>query len=194
MADLITETDLDEYGIEVGSHEAAVTKRLIRSASAAVRQAAASPILETTSTVTLFPNGGQLLRLPGLPIRAVEAVERDGDPVTGWKRRNSGIYRPAGWGMDEVTVTYIHGFRDVPDDIKELVVSMVIAGLHASRDEEGLALNNGQIQSIRIDDYSETYSTSGDSVEAVTPMALPSRTRRWLSARFGGGAEVVTTL
>ena len=202
MTDLIGVSDLTDYGVVIADSETAVVGRLIRSASAAVVRAAGAPIIQSTSTVTLLAFDGQLLRLPGLPIRSVASVAlSDGSVLTDWLQSVSGLYRRDGWGSSDVpglespqqvTVTYTHGFATVPDDIAELVVSMVIAGLEAFRSGD-LGLNNGRVSSVGVDDYKEAYAT-GLEVEAVTPMTLPSRTRQWLAAQFGNGAQVVRTV
>lgn len=203
MTDLISVSDLTDYGVVVADSETAVVGRLIRSASAAVCNAAGAPIIQSTSTVTLTAFDGQLLRLPGLPVQSVQSViaTEDGSVITDWVLVASGLYRRSGWGMSDapgmdgpltVTVTYTHGYAAVPDDIAELVVSVVIAGLEAFRSGD-LGLNNGRVSSVGVDDYKESYAT-GLEVEAVTPMTLPSRTRHWLAARFGNGSQVVKTL
>jgi hypothetical protein len=203
MTDLISTSDLTDYGVVIAAGEVAVVNRLIRSASAAVCNAAGAPIIQSTSTVTLTAFDGQLLRLPGLPIQSVQSViaTADGSVITDWVPVASGLYRRSGWGLSDapgldgpmqVTVTYTHGLAIVPADIAELVVSVVIAGLEAFR-SENLGLNNGRVSSVGIDDFKEGYATGLD-VEAVTPMTLPSRTRRWLAARFGNGSQVVKTL
>jgi hypothetical protein len=69
---------------------------------------------------------------------------------------------------------------------------MVIAGLDAYRSGD-LGLNNGRFASVAVDDFKESYAT-GLEVEAVTPMTLPSRTKQWLAAQFGNGAQVVRTV
>lgn len=202
MTDLISTSDLADYGVVIAAGEVAVVNRLIRSASAAVCNAAGAPIIQSTSTVTLTAFDGQLLRLPGLPIQAVISVaDASGAVITDWVPASAGVYRRSGWGLSDapgmdgpqqITVTYTHGFATVPDDIAELVVSVVIAGLEAFRSGD-LGLNNGRVSSVGIDDYKEAYATGLD-VESVTPMTLPSRTRHWLAARFGNGSQVVRTL
>lgn len=203
MADLISVSDLSDYGVVVAANEAAVVGRLIRSASEAVCNASGAPIIRSTSVVTLTAFDGQLLRLPGLPIQSVASVvaAADGSVITDWMQVDAGVFRRSGWGVSSVpgfdgpqrvTVTYTHGFTTVPADIQELVVSMVIAGLEAFRSGD-LGLNNGRVSSVGIDDFKEAYAT-GPEIEAVTPMTLPSRTRHWLAARFGNGAQVVKML
>lgn len=203
MTDLINVSDLTDYGVVVADSETAVVGRLIRSASAAVCRAAGAPIIQATSIVTLTVFDGQLLRLPGLPIQSVQSViaVADNSTVDGWIPVTAGLYRRDGWGVSDVpglqapqqvAVTYTHGYTTVPDDVAELVVSMVIAGLEAFRSGD-LGLNNGRVSSVGVDDYKEAYAT-GLEVEAVTPMTLPSRTRNWLAAQFGNGAQVVRTV
>lgn len=204
---LISAADLADYGVSVASTETVLVGRLIDAASQAVIQAAGSPILRTTSSVTLVAAGGTLLRLPGLPIVSVQSATIGGVSILGPSADGSidpgncvlngaGLYRPTGWanyGPEMVDITYTHGYTAVPTDVVDLLVAMVIAGLSAARSgDDGLAMNNGRMSSVSIDDYKEAYAT-GD-VEAVTPMMLPKRTRDWLSSRFGGGAQVVTAL
>lgn len=204
---LIAVEDLTDYGVSIASDEMVLVGRLIAAASQAVIQAAGSPILQTTSTVTLVAAGGTMLRLPGLPIVSAQSVTIGGVNILGADADGSiepgncvlnsaGIYRPTGWanyGPEIVEITYTHGYQTVPMDVVDLVVSMVIAGLSAARSgDDGLAMNNGRMSSVSIDDYKEAYAT-GD-VEAVTPMMLPKRTRDWLASRFGGGTQVVTAL
>lgn len=203
MANLISTSDLADYGVVIADSETAVVGRLIRSASAAVCRAAGAPIIQATSTVQLAAFDGQLLRLPGLPIQSIQSIVSvaNGSDITDWIPVSAGAYRRDGWGASDVPglegpqlieVTYTHGLATTPDDIAELVVSIVIAGLDAYRSGD-LGLNNGRFASVAVDDFKESYAT-GLEVEAVTPMTLPSRTRNWLAAQFGNGAQVVRTV
>lgn len=197
---LITTADLEQYPLppEVVLTDSIVTV-LIESASDEVVDAAGSPIIQKRSTVELLAGRARILRLPGLPVTEIHTVTVDGKPVTDWKRAAAGIYRPSGWaeeGAELVTVDYTHGLPTLPADIKDLVCRMVISGLliAAENDADGFALNNGRLSSIKIDDYAEGYAT-GDTVDAITEMALPQRTRDRLAKRFGNyGAKVVGSL
>lgn len=208
MTSLISVSDLTDYNITIGANEATLVNRLIASASKAVVSAAGSPILRATTTVTLLATGGRLLRLPGQPIQSVQSATVGGTNILGASAdglvppgncvlSNGSLYRPGGWalqGPEQVVITYTHGLLTVPEDIAELVVSVVLAGLTAARDgDDGLAMTNGRISSTAIDDFKEAYAT-GNDVESVTATMLPKRTREWLASRFGGGAQVVTTL
>ncbi len=197
---LITSADLEVYPLpENVDLTGPLTNALINSASAEVVDAAGSPILQRRSVVELPAMRARILRLPGLPVTEVHSVEAEGTPVTDWKRINAGLYRASGWaegGLEIVTVDYTHGLPELPADIKDLVCRMVISGL-LNNDEagaEGFALNNGRLSSVKIDDYAEGYAT-GDTVDAITEMSLPQRTRDRLAKRFGNyGAKVVGSL
>ena len=193
MADLITLADLAAYPVSV-TKTGPLADRLIRSASAAVTDAAQSPILETRSTVEITAMPKKILRLPGLPISEIHSVTVAGVAVTGWVPVEAGVHLAIGWsrdGLERVTVDYTHGLTAVPEDIKDLVARMVLAGLLAAEDGgDGLALSNGRLSSVAIDDFKESYAT-GEDVEAVTEMTLPKRTRDWLASRFGAGGPSV---
>lgn len=198
---LISPDDLSTFDatLDVQDNEMPRINRLIESASEAITTAAGCPIVKTRSTITLLGGRERLLNLPGTPIREVHSVLIDGVELPTGKYRvaSAGIYHPGGWAhnreLPEITIDYTHGFDTVPADIAALAASMVIAGLIAAR-EGGWELHNGNISSIRIDDYQESRATSGEGVESVTPMSLPDRTRQWLSTRFGGGAVVQGSL
>ena len=187
------------YGETVDASETATVNELIASASSAITSAAGTGILAATSTIEVLGLEERLLNLPGAPVRRVDEVLADGtliDPST-YRVTSNGIFRAQGWAcgrdLPNLRITYFHGFDEVPNDIKTLCVSMVIAGLIASR-EGGWDLQNGRMSSIGIDDYREAYATSGEGIEQVTPMDLPERTRNRLRKRFGGGVSVVATL
>lgn len=187
---LITRTFLTGYDAGLDLPDERVD-HLIEVASAEVIDAAGSPILRRTTTVELPSPVMNILHLPGKPIRSVHSVRTEtGGIVGGWRRIHAGIYRPAGWPTGMLTINYDHGLDEVPADIKDLVARMVIAGGYALADQE-LALQNGRLSSVAIDDYKEGYNTT--NVEALTEMQLPEGARTRLAARFGGGGPRVGT-
>lgn len=197
---LITIADLQTYPLPAEvDWDAPIVAVLIESASAEIIDAAGSPIVSKRSTVELPAGRARILRLPGLPVTEIHAVSVDGVPVTGWKRINAGLFRPTGWseaGLEIVTVEYTHGLPVLPADLKDLVCRMVIGGLLSALDGEGdgFTLDNGRLSSVKIDDYAEGYAT-GDTVDAITEMSLPQRTRDRIAKRFGNyGAKVVGSL
>lgn len=199
MPPLATASDLTARGIDAGFAEVDV---FLDVASEEVRQAAGSNITETTGTVSLVGRHDVWLRLPGAPVTAVSTVTKDGTALTDWKLADGRLWRRNGWGGTYrgepavVAVTYTYGLATVPADIVDLVCTMVAAAksaLDSADDGEGLAYDNGRLQSITIDGFSETYATSAEAMSAVTAMTLPTRARQRLAARFGGGAHMVVT-
>lgn len=189
---LATVDDLAALGMALEDGEVPIAERYLAVASAAVREAAGSPISETTSTVVLEGEADQRLRLPGPPIRSVAAVVIDGVTATDWRLRTERLWRFAGWtaadGPSEVEVTYTHGLPEVPDDIIDLVCRLVASALDSYRSsDDGSGLAAGNVTSERIGDYAVTYG--GDNL--ITEMELPDYLRERLAARFGGGAGLV---
>lgn len=186
--------DLTARGLTVESGETAIVGVYLNVASAAVRDAAGSPVSQTTSTITLEGEPDRRLRLPGQPVTAVTVVELDGVPVTDWRLRSGALWRAAGWSSScapsEVDVTYTHGLPTVPADIVDLVCRITAAALVSYRAEDGgTGLAASDIRAERIGDYSVTYGDGGQ----ITEMELPDYLRERLAARFGRGAYVVKT-
>lgn len=195
MADLITSEDLLEYGLTSEQAATALVSRLISAASAQVVDAAGTPLGGATSRITLAQPSGPILVLPGLPITEVHSVTVRGAEVSDYLITAGGLLREGGWWIDgkptAVTVEYSHGIVEIPADIKDLTCRMVLAGVLNSLDgPDGMVLNNGNLSSIAIDDFRESYATGAD-VEAVTEMDLPQRVRDRLAARFGNGGSRV---
>lgn len=191
---LATLDDLAELGLTVETDETTVANRYLAVASAAVRDAAGSPISQTTSTVTLEGDTGQRLRLPGLPVQSVASVAIDGTAVTDWRLRSGQLWRFGGWTNilpSDVVVTYTHGLPEVPADIIDLVGRLVAGAMASYRAEDGGAsLGTQVITSERIGDYAVTYGGDG----LATDMELPAYLRERLAARFGGGVSSLRSL
>ncbi|MEV6174883.1 hypothetical protein AB0L99_42595 [Streptomyces sp. NPDC051954] len=189
---LATQSDLEARGLAVDASETAMVAVYLDVASTAVREAAGSPISETTSTITLEGEPGQWLTLPGLPVSAVSSVTVDGEAVTDWRLRSHRLWRACGWspgcGPSEVEVVQTHGLDPVPSDIVDLVCRITATALADYRaDADGGGLAAADIRSERIGDYSVTYGDAG----LITTMELPDYLRERLAARFGGGAVLV---
>lgn len=178
---------------DLAARDVTASTVMLAVASSIVRGAAGSPILETDSTVTLTGWGERVLRLPGLPVTAVASVEVDGTALAATAYKfidNASLWRACGWGYEtepaSVEVTMTHGFAEVPEQIKQLVIDLAVAGETAA--ETGAI--DPRIASERIDDYTVTFVTGAEAV--ATAMELPKATRAWLRSAFGGGAGVVS--
>ena len=186
---LATTDDLDARTITWDDQTLAET--YLGVASAAVRDAAGVPISQTTSTVNLFGDGGQWLRLPGPPVVSVASVVLDGDTLTAgedWALVDGFLFRLCGWTVDgpmpkPAVVTYTHGLPEDPADVVDLVCRMAgSAILLAEGSEGGSGLAVDRIVSERLGDYAVTY----DKASGTTEMELAQFTRDRLRARFGG--------
>jgi hypothetical protein len=188
---LATVDDLEDRGFTVEASETTVANTYLRTASAAVREAAGVPISRTTSTFTLEGARGQWLRLPGLPIVSVASVSIDGVAVTDYRLRSERLWRACGWtGCEpsEVEVTQTHGLLEVPADIVDLVCRMAASGIVSVRDDDGTGLATAkEVTSERLGDWSVTYGADG----RITEMDLPQYWRERLQARFGGGIDTL---
>lgn len=189
LAALATVADLESRGVTVDAAEEPIVGVYLDVASAAVRDAAGSPISETTSTVTLEGAPGVWLRLPGAPVTAVDTVTLDGTAVTDWRLTSGRLWRAGGWGAgagpSQVTVAYTHGLPAVPADVVDLVCRMAATALTSYRN--GATSTTRPIVSERIGDYSVTYAYE----DLFTEADLPDYVRARLAARFGGGVGLV---
>ncbi|MFG2307663.1 hypothetical protein ACGFS9_03070 [Streptomyces sp. NPDC048566] len=194
LTSLASTSDLAARGLSVTAEETTVAQTYLSVASAAVREAAGAPISQTTSTVTVEGPVTAWLSLPGPPVVSVASVSIDGEAVTDWRFRSGRLWRAAGWspgcGPSEVEATYTHGLAETPVDIVDLVCRIAAAALADYRaDTDGAGLAAGDIRAERIGDYAVTYGSHG----LITVMELPDYERERLAARFGGGADLVTS-
>lgn len=187
---LATVDDMSVRNID--TTDAAAAEEMLRVASATVTSAAGSPILRRTSTVRLVSQPGKRLRLPAGPVRSVDEVLIDGEPVDDWRLLGDSLWRKAPWQRSsmpsEVAVTYDHGRDEVPADIVNLVCLLAGAGMNLI-EEDFEAKSNLAYESI--DDYRVGFQQGADG--SVSAMELPPRTTRMLRARFGSGG-VATVL
>jgi hypothetical protein len=191
LAPLATVADLATRGVTVASSELDAVGTYLDVASALVRDAASSPISQTTSTVTLEAYGASRLPLPGQPVTAVSAASVDGVAVTDYKLRSGALTRSCGFpDGSEVTVTYTHGLAAVPADIVDIVCRLAGQELIKFRESPDTALATKPVIQERIGDYSVTF---GYTVK-FSDMELPDYLRARLSARFGNGAYSLRSL
>ncbi len=188
MGPLATPADVAKLGVDTSDAE--LTAFLLDSVSTAVRDAAGSPIVKTTVTVTLPGTREQFLPLAGSPIRGVDTVTLDGAVVSDWKLRDNRLWRAEGWREQhvDVEVTYSFGLDTVPADIVKLVATLVAAGINESVD--GGAGSRRGLAYARIDDFQEGY-LQGDA-EVVDLTEIPQRTKDALRKRFSAGGAYVT--
>ena len=156
---------------------------------------------ENTTTIEYMPRWDDCwIDLP-VPTTVVSEVSIDGTVAStdDYQLVNNRLYRRSGWGGSRwtsdnrfayrssdddyasVTVTLTYGFAEPPGDFKTW--GLVLAS-QAYQLAPGL-----NRQSIRLDDYAETFATGGDLV--AVGIGLPPKVLGRLRRRYGRGAAVV---
>lgn len=189
LPNLAASADLTARGIT----PTAVHTVMLAVASSIVRAAAGSPILTTTSAVTLWGlDADHWLDLPGKPVTAITSVTHDGTALTAdvdFKLVDGRLWGSSLWGDGgeplKVLVTLTHGFAAVPPHIVQLVCDLAIVGANAAT----AGALDPRIIAEKIDDYAVTFRAGAEAV--ATAMELPDRTKRGLRSQFGGGATMV---
>lgn len=192
LANLANETDLLDRGVETAEHDLMTT--MLGVASSLIREAAGSPILETTATFTTWAlEQGPWLGLSERvrPVTTVTGVTLEGSAVTDYKLVDGDLWRAGGWFTGEpaeVVVTGTIGLPTVPAHIVQLACDLAILGMNTAG--EGAHDLTKIVESI--DDYSVTFAKGADAVASA--MTIPALTRTSLRSRFGGGVGAVRFL
>lgn len=136
--------------------------------------------LQRTHRDGLYGCGGQVT-LPQRPVEAVTDVEVNGLATLDWwldgqtllVRSAPWEYPPAAHGPPVVTVTYTHGWAEVPGDIAAIVMQAANRGM----------VNPGQLRSETVGGESTTYliPTTGEALGVLlsrTEMRVLDRYKR----------------
>ena len=185
MSAFCTQADIENLlQTDLTGHEAAVTAAIAQ--ASAYIQAYTDQVLEEVDDDEVAFDGpahDRRLFLPELPVTAVGEVVEDDEVLTvddDYKLGAHGIlWRiDAYWasGIQNIAVTYTHGYATIPEDIAA-VCARVAARIYQAGAK---AAQNGAIagvQATSLGDYSVTYVTGADeSVQGVTaaPPLLPN--------------------
>lgn len=184
---LASATDLEARGVDVS--ETVLVSTMLAVASSLVRQAAGSPILEHSPTVTWWAlEPGEWLEVPVKPVRSVSSVTLDGVAVTDHKLVYGDLWRPGGWFTCEpveVEATVVCGLPEVPEHIKQLVCDLAILGM----DTASAGAVDPRLVAEKIDDYSVSFAQGAGAVASA--MTIPAGVRSSLRAQFGRGVDSV---
>lgn len=133
MEPLATVEELRLWVGDPGLDAAAATVKLI-AASAQVRLATGQDFTAVSGdTVVLDGVDGEWLALPQRPVTAVSSVSINDTvlDVAGWTLSGHRLFRRSGWqgrtwswGPTLVTVTYDHGYAEIPDDVRSAVLAL----------------------------------------------------------------------
>lgn len=132
LPDLVTQVDV-EAALGRAATDSALLARLIRDASAALREQLGMPLSPVSGdVVALDSSGAQVVLLPNWPVLAVTSVVIDGQTasVSDYEWSAVGALRRAGgWpvGYRKVVVTYDHGYNPIPASVVSSVAAAVAA-------------------------------------------------------------------
>lgn len=135
---------------------------------------------QTQTTFKAFPSHCQVV-LPQQPVISVDAVERNGAPIT-FKLRDGVIFLTSD---EEVEITFTFGYASAPESLKRwacVLVSQVLTTL-----ELKLGLTVGGLSSVAIDDFKVSFADGG----ADTGMQLSERNIALIRAQYNSGSHVV---
>lgn len=167
MANFATIEDIEAFlQIEIATPtQIAAATRALTEVTAAIRNYCRQYIEYINDEITLDSAGGARLFLPELPVVSVDSVVEDGETLVvgdDYKLGQYGILYRVGrrWaaGVQIVTVTYSHGYSQIPDDIVAVATRAASrayqAGLRASEDDAALG-----VASKSLGDYSVSYGS-----------------------------------
>lgn len=129
-----------------------------------------------TTTYTAYPSFGRE-DLPQWPVVSVDAVERDGNPISFTYR--PGFIMVGTDGPCEVTFTW--GYKTVPRELQRLACVLVSQALIPL--ENDLGLTAGGLSSVAIDDFKLAWADAG----ASSGMALTEHAEKAIRKQFGRG-------
>lgn len=159
-------------------------------------------LTEDTATLTYTPRWDDCwIDLP-VPTTAVSQVDVDGTTLssTDYQVVNNRLYRRSGWGGSRWTADNRFAYRSSDDDYASVAVTLTYGFADGSAPQEFktwgliLAAQAYQLmpglnrQSVRLDDYAETYATGGDLV--AVGVSLPPKVLGRLRSRYGRGVTV----
>ena len=159
---------------------------------------------EDTATITYTPRWDECwIDLP-VPTTAVSQVDVDGTTLASddYKKVDNRLYRRVGWGGSRWGVDDRFAYRSSDDDYVTVDVTLTYGFTDATVPNElktwGLILASQAYQlapslnrqSVRLDDYAETFATGGDLV--AVGIGLPPKVLGKLKSRYGRGASVVS--
>jgi len=191
-----TVADIEAFlQVSVPAEKQTAAERAIAEATAAIQAYCEQQIeLVEDDELTLDSNGGTRLLLPELPVVEVSAVVEDDEALTAdddYKLGQYGILHRIGarWasGVQNVTVTYSHGYETIPQVIQDVCVRAAARAYQAGLRAEALDAVPG-VQSMGLGDYSVTYvseqGAGGESVLGASASPLLLRSEKELLNRF----------
>lgn len=200
---LFTTAELESWlHLSSGTIDRALGYLLHREAVSYLESETGVRLSQDTATITYTPRWDDCwISLP-VPTTAVSAVSVDGTALTSddYTLVENRLYRSVGWGGSRWSDDRF-AYRSSSDDYASVDVTLTYGFTEDTAPSEfrtwGLVLASQAYQlspslnrqSVRLDDYAETFATGGDLV--AVGMGLPPRVLGKLKARYGRGAAAV---
>lgn len=179
MANFASVTDVVDFlQVDISTDsQIASAERALTAASAAIRNYTKQTIEQVADDeVTFDGKGGARLYLPQLPVVSVSKVVEDGETLvdgTDYKLGAYGIlHRLEGneWaeGLQNITVTYTHGYETIPDDIVDVCTRAAARayqlGLRSAEDAGVPGVASKQLGDFAVTYASEAGGGVGEGV------------------------------
>jgi hypothetical protein len=133
-----------------------------------------------TSTVKVMASPGGIVRLPAVPVVGISSVTLDGEAVDYEQLDSASLLVPVCRSV-LVTVTYTHGWAEVPGVLRKWCKVLAAASIAAAKSGNlGLA---GGIASVGVDDGRVTWATGAG--ENGVGVAVPEAVAVKLRATYG---------
>lgn len=133
-------------------------------------------------TYTTYASGGWV-DLPQAPVKSVDAVVRDGSPVS-YQLIQDSLRVPCD---GPVTITFTYGLASPPADLVGINCALVSQMMLTV--EAGIGLTAGGLSSVALDDFKAAWADAG----AQSGLAMTDATRKYLVDNYGRSAWVVGT-
>lgn len=133
-------------------------------------------------TYDTYVSGGWVT-LPQSHVKSVDAVVRDGSPVSYTRIQDSLRFDCDG----PVTITFSFGLASAPGDL--VAINCALVSQMMLTVEAGLGLTAGGLSSVALDDFKAAWADAG----AQSGLSMTDSTRRYLIDNYGRSAWVVST-
>lgn len=192
MANFATVADIEAFlQVEIDTPmQIASAQRALVEASAAIRNYTKQTLERVDDEmITLDSPGGTRLFLPELPVISIDSVVEDGEmlaAVDDYKLGQHGILHRVDqkWaeGIQNITITYTHGYATIPDDIVAVCTRAASRGYQTglkAADTDGVM----GVASKSLGDFSVSYTAEGGGVTGEVVMGASSARMLLLSEK-----------
>jgi hypothetical protein len=147
--------------------------RALREADAAIRNYTNQYLSFVEDDTVTIDGGGRVIFLPQLPVTEVVSIEEDGEALTVTDDYIVGRYgvihrvgRRWATGIQNIVVTYSHGYESIPQDITDIATRAASRAYQAGLKAADTAGVPG-VQSKTLGDFSVTFAGDGNIADGL---------------------------